>query len=809
MGLIKGLISGIGKAVKTGCKAAAKAVRGAARAGRAVHRTAGLFQFLKRAFPTLVISTFFLGCVAYILIIRTAEAVSDCSQTGRVRYAYENGILVAGMEGPQADSTSSTSSTASVNWFQVAAALFRYLGSEDCSEDYARADVSDAGFISGIFEEHVEEAEYGYMDEYTLQRILKAVDEYNREASRMVNVTYTYRVEKVRSGIDFPACDALSGEITQETLDGFLAENQAVYDKEDFEPAENAQAGGTQTEGQEAQTEAGTEASSQEIELSDIYSVTYEEAENTLCRTGIEHGGRIEGLSEDLFYIDWQPVVALCILKIQENYLNWGDYDTSDGYMEDGEAVYYLSDEEIDEIIDIFAYKYDYKRDIGQRDGVNSVDLTFDELSSVRGYGYFLTTTRGEDTMDEDGFVWNSRITVRTPYIAPASISNSYISCVYNYELQGNGQVLVSRSCVVDPQKFYERVKECIGGFRRYLFLDVLERLPDGEGMTAYYEELLFAEDTDAYEIYADDSSECPLIGLYVDNRLSMGSGLSYADSGEGVIVKLQPYVTGSDEDIIRSRIYPGEWLVEEGNTYGEWLVSAEALAPLDVSDNLSQDQILTLLTDSDVLTANIRESVLLNSEQARKDTAECLYKFQERNNASVCGLLAIMRQEGGFTSGVAVRGWNFFNISVGSSSDYSGINGYSRFRDYKSVFDSSVNTSAPDGYYETDAVNALSAQIDWIYLNYWSRGQNTYYSMSFNGYNGEAGTDAYAGLSHCYCPPWDDRAMPYSNDSYRTYYGNDGSVMTFAPWGSSNASYRGWVNNCGTFRGQFYAGAQ
>ena len=63
---------------------------------------------------------------------------------------------------------------------------------------------------------------------------------------------------------------------------------------------------------------------------------------------------------------------------------------------------------------------------------------------------------------------------------------------------------------------------------------------------------------------------------------------------------------------------------------------------------------------------------------------------------------------------------------------------------------------------------------------------------MSFNGYDVNNPQKAYEGLKHCYCPPWDDKAMPYSKESYITW---DGSIVYH--WKSAGVNNKGWVNGC------------
>ena len=617
--------------------------------------------------------------------------------------------------------------------------------------------VSDAGslrmlLLNPTYDPYAEELVY--IDKLTLLRILSAVDDYNQAVKKEHSIAYEYRIEKAPQGM-LPEINDITGEVGA-------------------------------------------------VETGVGYQVSYETDSVILTRAGIDRQSRADGRYEDIFYLNWQPVVALCSLYIQGNVANWGTYGNSGN----GNDNFYLSDAEIDRIIDVFAYTYVYKRDVTLNRNTlgDLLALSFDSFMESGGSGfktrYFVTSQeiRGE--------VWDVRETRRIPCIAPSKIFNSYITYEYKYEEKDSGRYLTERSILVEPQKLLDKMDQIVPKFYKSWYLFVLKQMPYAQDQYEYYKDIVFREASEsvtyssgaAISETADQISECPAIKTYLYGVDGPFSGSFWGDysgttpSGEDTVIRLY---AGNGQG--GRYIYPGEWIVEEGNDYGSFVVSAAAMRPLDEKDNLgiglSVLQIEQMLTNYPFSESERTNSPLLNSLQAVRDTAACLYAYQEETGTSICGLLGIMKQEGGIKSTIAVRGWNFFNISVGTQTTYGGISGYERFRDYRSVFEGA------DGVYETDAVNALTAQINWINNNYWSNShsQNTYYRMCFMGYDESDPQNAYAGIFHSYCPPWDDTAMPYSQDSYIIYNGENRYY-----WKNAGEGNRGWVNGCARLRSEF-----
>ena len=570
-----------------------------------------------------------------------------------------------------------------------------------------------------------------------------------------------------------------------------------------------------------------------EIEGEDVYPLSVNEMwDSTKLRwSDIENAwndGPEEGvLYDELEYVKWQPVVALCYLYIIEHSEEWGTYYTEEDFQNrESFSSYYIHEDVVKEILDLYTYEISL---VAQSDGASIFDrISFDEfLDGSKGRIPFrlssYTYMDGEDTV---------RNVHRVPVYAPAKISNSYISYDYEYGLERESvfasdfgeaelqyRVLKEVSYTVQPSRFVEAVKEIIPNFDKDLFVHLLRQLPYSGDIANYYEEVMFAADNEVIRQWTTDSADVsPSIGTVVSengfNDFEYGkddNGGMDMGSGTGFTVPL--YVADGYIGGTYVNIQPYEGLeykeTEQGNVYGVFQITEGATRTLTVSDNLTYEQIERILESSKFLSAGDRALCpLVNTPEALDETIRCFLDYQERTGTSVCGLLAIMKQEGSIGTHYGRNAYNFFNITIGTTGFPAYVNSKgdtTRFRDYKTA----VETQNFNSEYKTAAVVALEAQIDWVNNNYWSSpkyGQNTFYSMCFNGYmkNGAEGIDAYKTIGHSYCPPWDDNAMPYSADSYTVTVNKDGSLSTHYYWKKVNANYLGWVNRCGSLRETF-----
>lgn len=637
------------------------------------------------------------------------------------------------------------------------------------SQEEYRSIMEDAGALAAYMEDNEDftffEEDAFLLDKRTVLRILKAVAEYNSQVSDYHEVEYEYLIE---TG-PLSEADPVTG-------------NTSVITQEAGQSLEQADSGNSQAP-------AGSTSSSPAA-ASTVQK--YETARVSLRRMDIDNDNKISG--ENVFYLQWQPILALCSMYILDNVQSWGSYD--DGMEEAGTAEYYLSDEEIDDIIHIFAYEYDYYDDCSEE---NTAYRSFEDcIRPVSGYRLRIVTT-GTGSGKE-------RVIQRIPAIAPKSMKNSYLTYEYNYQNLENGFLkLTERTYTLIPERFLAACESLISSFEPDLFIMTLEQLPCAEEETAYYRDVIIpmAEKKEIYTVTTDNPQVCPSIGVYVSTGTSSGAGGSLGDSGfiewEGESFTLPLYGINGWNGIY---VKPGEWIVEEGKSYGSFQVYEDATKSLTVSDALTLEQLTDFFQNYGFSEKIRTKSPLFASQQALEDTAQCFYDYQEKTGTSVCGLIGIMLQEGGFASAITTNGWNYFNIKAADgqpTTSYTTAGGevrHTSFRNYKEDFE-----NAAYGLYETPAVNALASQMNWINERYWSRGQNSYYLMVWNGYNAEDPEHAYEGISHSYCPPWDDQAMPYAQDSYRI--GAGGEKLSY--WKNANSSYHGWINNCASFRYKVY----
>jgi len=646
----------------------------------------------------------------------------------------------------------------------VAEAFLNFFINSGYTQEEMDEIIGDAGKLAKFLDKY---PEYTFtnqnsflMDRKTIIRVLKAVDSYNKKMSDSKTILYEYRIEY--------SPHYYLEEIAEEWLPGQVSK---------VETTEN-----------DVQLEEGI------IEEMAIVVNAWDSVE--LSTKGIDNDP--DEVGEDIFYLNWQPILVLCSMCIQDNLDKIGTYNEVD---EDGES-YYLSNEQIDEIIALIAYDYTYYQDYCQ----TLATLLYYDYVNERPSGYRLEVSEEENSA--------FRIIKRIPAIAPKEIKNSYLSYTYTYELLPNGyHYLKERTCTVDATRFVTACEEIMPSFNGDLFVQKLSYLPQTMELVSYYRDFILkrARTGEIYTNTVTDPDICPSIGVMVSNPKNLSNDLFdefiYGDSeidweagamewdGQSHIVPLYA-IDGWNQIYVR----PGEWIVEEGNSYGSYAVYEDAMKSLTVSDGFTLEEI-TYLFQSGGFREKYANSPLFASEQAVKDTAQCFYDYQERTGTSICGLLGIMRQEGGFSSAITRNGWNYFNIKASgeqpktSYTNASGVVKHTDFRNYKAEYESSGT-----GTYATAAVNALAAQMDWINRNYWQKGQNSYYLMVWNGYRTGDPEHAYESISHSYCPPWDDTAMPYSNDSYRIV---GGEVKSY--WTNASDFNKGWINRCAQYRYEYY----
>ncbi len=696
--------------------------------------------------------------------------------------------------------------------------VLSFFKEKEYTEEEMNYILSDAGELAEFMKRHrdfeLTEENSFLLDRKTVIRILKAVDAYNDDVVKEYPFSYEYMIEEgplspvdpitgesevIQRIVENEVNDVeTSTEVTSHTVTASNSDVSMVIRLLERDGATGITV--TPVSGSVLKV-SYNKTTVTERETTRIERVTYETRrtfhnQDTYTKR-MDIDTDMKGVGEDVFYLRWQPILALCNIYILDNYMNIGSYDEVD---EDG-ASYYLSNDEIERIISVFRYEYSYYFDLCD-DNTRSYDFDYIFEKSI---GYRIAIYENGEGLSA------TRTVKRIPAIAPKKIENSYLTYEYNYEVLDNGfRRLKERTYTLYPQGFLDACEQLAPSFDGDLFVLLLECMPQAEDLAAYYKNKLLplAEAGQLITETTDDILKCPSIGIIVSEVESRGGfaglgGLGASDNIEwdagamewtGEYYEVPLYaINGWGDRYVR----PAEHITEEGNSYGTFKVYEDAMKSLTISDNFTLEEMEYLFFNGGFES----KCPLFANDQAIRDTAKCFYDYQERTGTSVCGLLGMMKQEGGFYSAIARNGWNFFNIKAKNGqpvTSYTKSNGTVKvtdFRNYRADYE-----YAGAGTYGTPAVNALAFQMDWVNRNYWQRGQNSFYLMIWNGYNVQDPEHAYESISHSYCPPWDDQAMPYSRDSYVV---KGGSKVYY--WKNSNSDYEGWSNKCAKYRHYYY----
>lgn len=624
------------------------------------------------------------------------------------------------------------------------------------TEDELSEVVNDAGALYEIMSKDAY-APYSegifLLDKKTVLRILKKVDAYNQEVSKTHEFTYEYRVER---GVvkDLPSMDAFGMLLEKEEEES----SEVKEEKPIVSPTPTA--------------------------TTIPYRVEYEEATIHLSRKNMDNGAILNG-QEDIFYLRWQPIVVLCNLYIQSHPSEWGE-KLEDGTRPQG---YYISDEQIEEIIKVYAFDYSYESDVTYDSWRNHWNFFRDHISfsDLEGgkvaYELYETSYLVDEKTKEI-----ERVTQLIPVIAPKAIRNKFVTYQYNYTEYENGfRQLTERTVSISADSLVNELKRLAPQFSYDLFLEALKQLPGTEDLVWYYEDTIFPmADRGVPVNYSTTSKEeCPLIGIYVgakDHTVN-GSDQELAEGSLGI--RLYPS-DGWDGNNISLR--PASWIVPVGEVYGIYEIRESAFSSLTSPDNATEEEILTFLKTYPFGETIKSKCPLFENQKTLEETAKCLYDFQQDTGASISGLFGIMIQEGGLKSSLGINAYNFFSITPGKSWQYGTyqIGNSQTFRDYKKKYETEESP------YESAAVAALEEQIYWVYENYWKDGQNSYYLMVWKHADTSLEEGLYASIGHSYCPPWLDRSMPFSPESH---------VNGIYYWENANTSNIGWVNRCANER--------
>ena len=168
----------------------------------------------------------------------------------------------------------------------------------------------------------------------------------------------------------------------------------------------------------------------------------------------------------------------------------------------------------------------------------------------------------------------------------------------------------------------------------------------------------------------------------------------------------------------------------------------------------------VSLMRNTDYSESQIKSMLVYMEKKSkgRVNFSSCtpqLIQFYKDSHADIAGMLAIVLTEGNYREDSNAKYWNFYDTEVPAG-----------------------GTAADGGKYwnaKADCKNMGSAMVtgfQWIYTNYWQRGQDTFYKMSFYDYGypqSEEEADTAPVLDHCYNPWFADQA--YIASGFDDYY--------------------------------------
>lgn len=381
--------------------------------------------------------------------------------------------------------------------------------------------LTDAGSLAEYIREEglvFEQDSTPLLDNKTILRVLDAVAEYNKNITARKTVYYDYE----RYIGEIQSFDSITGDVV---VGSTFVEEEVVTTKE---VTIKKKAPFTEEEVRTLYLDKGLPppgpyAYKWVEETVEVEEVTYVQKEvPPRVETYREHVdldmGAVDGepdrMGENILHLNWQPVLTLCQMYVQEHSEDIGTFEEVDA---DG-VSFYLSDADIQNAINLFSYQYSFYDDVRLYNGRDNVPFDYIKTHSA---AYRLVTNPGgvENTFTYGNHLTELRV-YRQPALAPIKIWNTYLDYTYQYvdEYDAEGNVrskrLVGRKCVRNPEAFLRACEGYLGAeFDQKLYLEQLSELPEGSAMADYYRQLL----SGSYESYETANvSECPAIGVRV-----------------------------------------------------------------------------------------------------------------------------------------------------------------------------------------------------------------------------------------------------------------------------------------------------
>lgn len=192
----------------------------------------------------------------------------------------------------------------------------------------------------------------------------------------------------------------------------------------------------------------------------------------------------------------WQPIIALMILRTQNEASHWGTYNNSDFDVSlDDVSEYFITRDMIRECYECFDYDISY-----YYDPIEVMrDKEYIEMSDMRNQSYFYVDERDNEDVTE-------AIVYKQPAMAPHSIRGPYCDITY---VTSDG-VINAATVKYHYEDWKDSLTAAAGGyFDENEFLFILSLLPATEDLSEEYREIFENAKEDSDESYTYSDFKC------------------------------------------------------------------------------------------------------------------------------------------------------------------------------------------------------------------------------------------------------------------------------------------------------------
>lgn len=411
---------------------------------------------------------------------------------------------------------------------------------------------------------------------------------------------------------------------------------------------------------------------------------------------------------------------------------------------------YYLSDTDIDKVIDFFWYEFSYIWDGAAKQSVNNTPnhIKYPKFEDISFFVDDVVEMADPPYPDAEAHI------IKSPATSVKYITNGYTTVTYEYEdytkydWWSGYKICTGREIAIDAVALYDFLIELNPDFEWDYLEYILEMMPYSEEALKEVEELeaAYNEQKESGELVVEyQTTSFPSLGVILGTgttepeipeerreRRNEWNPIDYELDGDGFYVWLQGKVYGA------------------GYMMGWYFVPEEALKPI-TSDYLSQAEIKRMME----YTCGLFKSCPSDFPLMSDESALTIQKWQNYDSGSVSALCAIMRVEG--TPGEKLIGreaWNFGNFAASSdepcvtTTDKNGNT--RRWVDFKTKYNGDFQAALMGNLQRFSG--KWFARPDVYSMCFWD-GSTSYQGQSPDEYN------AFH-FSNCYCPWWDDNSM-------------------------------------------------